>query len=107
MRSGNLLTTSDSSWSNSYIDLAANVHSMSHLSLYSMTLFVLGLIILIVYGLYQGFQEINFAELNLIVAIGVITIILGLVILFVAIIKEQQEGKKKMKKDIKKEDLEP
>jgi len=72
-----------------------------------MAIFVLGLIILIGYGLYQGFQEINFEELDVIISIGFVAIILGLIILFISIILEQQEGKKKVKKEIKKEDLEP
>jgi len=72
-----------------------------------MAIFVLGLIVIIGYGIYQGFQEINFEKIDAIIAFGVIAIILGLIILFVSIIIEQQEGKKKMKKEIKKEDLEP
>ena len=72
-----------------------------------MAIFVLGLIIIIGYGLVQGFEELNFEEIDLVVAIGVITIIIGLIVLFVSILIEQQRGKNKMKDEIKKEDLEP
>jgi len=72
-----------------------------------MAIFVLGLIIIIGYGLYQGFDNINFEEIDWIIAIGVITIVVGLIILFASIVMEQQKGKKKMKEEIKKEDLEP
>ena len=72
-----------------------------------MAIFVLGLIIIIGYGLYQGFDNLNFEEIDWIIAIGVITIFIGLIILFASIVMEQQKGKKKMKEEIKKEDLEP
>jgi TctA family transporter len=72
-----------------------------------MVIFVLGLIIIIGYGLYQGFDNLNFEEIDWIIAIGVITIVVGLIILFASIVMEQQKGKKKMKEEIKKEDLEP
>jgi len=72
-----------------------------------MAIIVAGIIILIVYGLYEGFQEINLEEINVITAIGTGAIIIGLLILFISIIIEQQQGKQKMKKEIKKEDLEP
>ena len=72
-----------------------------------MAIFVLGLIIIIGYGLYQGFDNINFEEIDWVIAIGVITIFIGLIVLFSSIVMEQQKGKKKMKEEIKKEDLEP
>jgi TctA family transporter len=72
-----------------------------------MAIFVLGLIIIIGYGLIQGFERLNFEEIDLVIAIGVITIVIGLIVLFSSIVMEQQEGKKKMKEEIKKEDLEP
>jgi hypothetical protein len=40
-------------------------------------------------------------------ATGVAGIIIGLLLLFITILIEQQQGKRKMRKDIKKEDLEP
>ena len=72
-----------------------------------MTMFVCGLILLIGYGLYQGFQNISLENIDIIIAISTIVIILGLIILFASILMEQQKGKKKMKDEIKKEDLEP
>lgn len=72
-----------------------------------MAIFVIGLIIIIGYGLYQGFENISFEEIDVIATIGIVAIAAGLIILFIAILIEQQKGKKKMKQDIKKEDLEP
>jgi len=72
-----------------------------------MIIFVAGVIILLGYGLYQGFENLSLEEIDAVIAIGVIAIIIGLIVLFITIIFEQQEGKKKMKKEIKKEDLEP
>ena len=72
-----------------------------------MVIFVAGIIILLGYGLYQGFENLSLENIDAIIAIGVIAIILGLIILFISIVIEQQKGKKKMKEEIKKEDLEP
>lgn len=72
-----------------------------------MIIFVTGLIIVLLYGIYEGFQNINFEELNIVVTTGFIILVAGLIILFVSIIFEQREGTKKMKNEIKKEDLEP
>lgn len=72
-----------------------------------MILFVLGILILIGYGLYQGFERFSLEEIDAVIAIGVVAIVIGLIVLFISIIIEQQEGKKKMKEEIKKEDLEP
>jgi hypothetical protein len=72
-----------------------------------MIIFVAGIIILLGYGLWQGFENLNFENIDVIIAIGVVAIILGLIVLFVSIVIEQQKGKKKMKEEIKKEDLEP
>jgi high-affinity Fe2+/Pb2+ permease len=72
-----------------------------------MAIFVAGIIILIGYGLYQGFENLSLENIDVVIAIGVIAIILGLIVLFVSIIIEQQKGKKKMREEIKKEDLEP
>ena len=68
-------------------------------------LFVIGLLIIIWYGFYQGFQEID--VIDPIIALGVIILIVGLIALFVTIVIEQQKGKKKMKNEISEEDLEP
>lgn len=80
---------------------------MKNSKLIGMIIFVLGILILLGYGLYEGFQNISLEELDLVISSGVLAIIVGLVILFISIVFEQQEGKKKMKDEIKKEDLEP
>ena len=80
---------------------------MSNGKTIGMALFVAGIIILIGYGLYQGFENLSLENIDAVIAIGVIAIILGLVVLFASILIEQQKGKKKMKEEIKKEDLEP
>jgi high-affinity Fe2+/Pb2+ permease len=72
-----------------------------------MTIFVAGIVILIGYGLYQGFEKLSLENIDVVIAIGVGAIIIGLLTLFISIVIEQQKGKKKMKEEIKKEDLEP
>lgn len=72
-----------------------------------MIVFVIGLLILIGYGLYQGFENLSLENIDAVIGIGIIAIIIGLIVLFVTILMEQQKGKKKMKDEIKKEDLEP
>ena len=71
-----------------------------------MILFFGGIILLIGYGLYLGFEEI-IASLNYITGflLGIITI--GFITLIVTIIFEQRKNTKQTLKDIKKEDLEP
>ena len=80
---------------------------MSNGKTIGMALFVAGIIILIGYGLYQGFENLSLENIDAVIAIGNIAIVLGIIILFVTILMEQQKGKKKMKEEIKKEDLEP
>ncbi len=70
-----------------------------------MVLFVGGTIILIAYGLFLGFQNIE--SIDYIIAIGAGTIIIGILTLLISIIIEQREDTKKMKEEISKEDLEP
>jgi len=70
-----------------------------------MVLFVGGIIILITYGLFLGFQNIE--SVDYIIAIGIGTIIIGILTLLISIIIEQREDTKKMKEEISKEDLEP
>lgn len=72
-----------------------------------MIIFVVGIIILVGYGLYQGFEKLSWENIDIVVAIGITAIIIGLLALFISIVIEQQKGKKKMKEEIKKEDLEP
>ena len=80
---------------------------MSNGKTVGMIIFVVGILIIIGYGLYQGFENLSLEEIDAVIAIGVVAIVIGVIILFISIIIEQQEGKKKMKEEIKKEDLEP
>jgi len=78
---------------------------MSNGKTVGMVLFVGGIIILIAYGLFLGFQNIE--SIDYIIAIGAGTIIIGILTLLISIIIEQREDTKKMKEEISKEDLEP
>ena len=69
-------------------------------------LLVAGIVIWIAYGLYLGFDEIMQA-IDLITGLIAGIIILGVIILIVSIVFEQRKDTKKMKEEIKKEDLEP
>lgn len=80
---------------------------MSNGKTIGMAIFVVGIIILIGYGFYQGFENLSLENIDAVIAIGIIAIILGVIVLFITILMEQQKGKKKMKEEIKKEDLEP
>ena len=80
---------------------------MSKGTLVGFSLLIGGIIILIGYGLYQGFENLNLENIDAVITIGVGAIIIGILALFATIIIEQQKGKKKMKEEIKKEDLEP
>ncbi|HDM66970.1 MAG TPA: hypothetical protein ENG62_01105 [Thermoplasmatales archaeon] len=69
-------------------------------------LFIGGLVLLFIYGIYQGMNEI-LKSINLVTgALGGVTI-LGLIILIISIIVEQQRNKKENLSKISKEDLEP
>lgn len=78
---------------------------MSNGKTIGMILFVGGIILLIAYGIYQGFQEIEI--IDPVIAIGVGAIILGFLALLISIVIEQRKDAKKMKEEISKEDLEP
>ena len=80
---------------------------MSNGKTVGMIIFVVGILIIIGYGLYQGFENLSLEEIDAVITIGVVAIVIGLIVLFISIIIEKQEGKKKMKEEIKKEDLEP
>ena len=80
---------------------------MSNGKTIGMIVFVAGIVILVGYGLYKGFENINLENIDAVIAIGVVAIFIGLLALFVSIVIEQQKGKKKVKEEIKKEDLEP
>ena len=78
---------------------------MSNGKTIGMILFLGGIIILIAYGIYQGFQEIEI--IDPVIAIGFGAIILGFLALLISIVIEQRKDAKKMKEEISKEDLEP
>jgi len=78
---------------------------MSNGKTIGMVLFVGGIIILIAYGLFQGFQNIE--SIDYIIAIGAGAIIVGILTLLISIILEQRKDTKKMKEEISKEDLKP
>jgi Na+/alanine symporter len=69
-------------------------------------LLVAGIVIWIAYGLYLGFDEIMQA-IDFVTGLIAGLIIIGLIVLFVSIVLEQRKDTKKMKEEIKKEDLEP
>ena len=69
-------------------------------------LVVAGIIIWIAYGIYLGFEEIMQA-IDLVTGFIAGIIIIGLIVLIGSIVIEQRRDTKKMKEEIKKEDLEP
>jgi fucose permease len=69
-------------------------------------IFALGLLVIIIYGLIQGFNDIVGA-MDLITGLATGLIMVGLIVLFISVLIEQQKGKKEMNEKIKKEDLEP
>ena len=71
-----------------------------------MVLFIGGIILLIAYGLYLGFEELM-ESLDFISGVFIGLILIGLIVLIISIIFEQRKDTKETMKDIKKEDLEP
>jgi len=71
-----------------------------------MILFIGGIILLIAYGLYLGFEEL-IESLDFISGVFIGLILIGLIVLIISIIFEQRRNTKETMKDIKKEDLEP
>ena len=71
-----------------------------------MILFIGGIILLIAYGLYLGFEELM-ESLDFISGVFIGLILIGLIVLIISIIFEQRRDSKENMKDIKKEDLEP
>lgn len=65
-----------------------------------------GIIIWIGYGIYLGFEELMQA-IDIVTGFVAGLIIIGLIVLIVSIVSEQRRDTKKMKEEIKKEDLEP
>jgi uncharacterized membrane protein len=71
-----------------------------------MILFIGGIILLIAYGVYLGFEELM-NSLDLISEVFIGLILIGLIVLIISIIFEQRKDSKENLKNIKKEDLEP
>ena len=71
-----------------------------------MILFIGGIILLIAYGLYLGFEEL-IESLDFISGVFIGLMLIGLIVLIISIIFEQRRNTKETMKDIKKEDLEP
>jgi len=66
----------------------------------------LGIILWIAYALYLGFEDIMDA-FDVVTGFVVGLIVIGVCVLAISVIIEQRRGTKKMRKKIKKEDLEP
>ena len=79
---------------------------MSKGTLIGFSLLIGGILIWIAYGFYLGWDEIMKA-LDLVTGFVIGLIVIGLIVLFVSIVIEQRKDTKKMKEEIKKEDLEP
>ena len=79
---------------------------MSKGSLIGFSLLIGGILIWIIYGFYLGWDEIMKA-LDIVTGLVIGLIVIGLIVLFGSIIIEQRKDTKKMKKEIRKEDLEP
>lgn len=71
-----------------------------------MIMFIGGIILLIGYGLYLGFEELM-NSIDLISGFFIGLILIGLIVLIISIIFEQRKDSKENLKNIKKEDLEP
>ncbi|PNX50673.1 MAG: hypothetical protein BV456_05865 [Thermoplasmata archaeon M8B2D] len=71
-----------------------------------MILFIGGIILLIAYGLYLGFEDLM-ESLDVISEVFIGIILIGLAVLIISIVLEQRKDTKETMKDIKKEDLEP
>ena len=71
-----------------------------------MILFIGGIILLIAYGLYLGFEELM-ESLDFISGVFIGLILIGLIVLIISIIFEQRRDTKETMIDIKKEDLKP
>lgn len=71
-----------------------------------LSLFIGGIFLIIIYGLYLGFEELMNA-FDLISGLLTGLIILGFLILLISIVIEQRKNTKKTMKNINKEDLKP
>jgi len=73
---------------------------------FGMILFFGGIILLVGYGLYLGFEELVEA-MDIISGFLIGLILIGLIVLIISIVIEQRKDAKETIKEIKKEDLEP
>ena len=71
-----------------------------------LALFLIGIVIWALYGLYLGFEEIM-QMLNWTTGLIGGLILIGLVVMFISIIIDQVKTRDKMKEKINKEDFEP
>ena len=71
-----------------------------------MILFVGGIVLLIIYGLYLGISDLLEA-LDIIAGLIISMILVGFVILVLSIILEQRRETKKMQEKLREEDLRP
>ena len=79
---------------------------MSKGTLIGFSLLIGGIVIWIAYGLYFSFEEILEA-MDYVTGFVIGLILIGLIVLFASIYMEQRKDTKKMKEEIRKEDLEP
>lgn len=79
---------------------------MSNGKTIGMVLFVGGIILLLSYGLYLGFEEIIQA-MDLVTGFLIGLTLIGFIVLIISIVIEQRSDTKKMKQEIKEEDLKP
>lgn len=71
-----------------------------------LALFGGGIVLLILYGILQGFEElIQVMDITTLILVGLI--IIGFLVMLVSIVVEQRKDKKQIMEHIKKEDLEP
>jgi hypothetical protein len=82
------------------------VENMSKGTLIGFSLLIGGILIWIAYGFYLSFEELM-KTLDFITGLVIGLIMIGLIVLFLTIFIEQKRDTKKMKEEIKKEDLEP
>lgn len=79
---------------------------MSNGKTIGMILFVGGIILLIAYGIYLGFEELLQA-LDFLSGFSLGLIFVGIIVLIISIVIEQRRDTKKMMDEIDKEELEP
>lgn len=79
---------------------------MENVKTIGLTMFITGIILLIIYGIMQDFSAIIEA-LDIISGAILGLIFLGLIILIISIVIEQKKDTKETMKNIKKEDLKP